>query len=43
VRVHVDREAEVGGQIAADLLPAVAGVVAAHNVPMLLHEEYVGT
>src|SRR5882762_9429392 len=39
VRVNVDHEAEVGGQIAADFLPKVAGVVAAHDVPVLLHEE----
>ena len=38
VRVDVDDEAEVGGQIAADFFPAVARVVAAHHVPMLLHE-----
>ena len=41
VRVHVDHEAEVGGQVAADLLPGIAGVVAAHHVPVLLHEEHV--
>ena len=41
VRVHVDREAEVGRQVAADLAPGVAGVVAAHHVPVLLHEEHV--
>src|SRR6185369_10766987 len=43
VRVYVDDEAEVGRKIAADFLPVVAGVVAAHNVPVLLHEERVGT
>ena len=43
VRVNVDHEAEIGGQIAADLLPQVAGVVAAHHVPVLLHEEHVRT
>ena len=41
VRVDIDREAEVGGQVAADLLPGLAGVVAAHHVPMLLHEQHV--
>ena len=35
-------EAEVGGQVAADLVPGVAGVVAAHHVPVLLHEQHVG-
>ncbi len=42
VGVDVDDEAEVGGQIAADLVPVVAGVVGAHDVPVLLHEERVG-
>jgi hypothetical protein len=41
VGVHVDREAEVARQVAADLAPVVAGVVAAHHVPVLLHEEHV--
>ena len=40
VRVHVDREAEVGRQVAADLVPRLAGVVAAHHVPVLLHEQH---
>ena len=39
VRVNVDREAEIGGQISADFLPGIAGVVAAHDVPMFLHEQ----
>src|SRR5438128_3905188 len=43
VRVHVDREAEVGRQIAADLPPRLAGVVAAHHVPVLLHEQHART
>ena len=34
-------KAEVGGQVAADLVPGVAGVVAAHHIPMLLHEQHV--
>ena len=41
VRVNLDREPEVGRQVAADLVPGVAGVVAAHDVPMLLHEQHV--
>ena len=41
VRVHVDHESEVGRQVAADLLPQLAGVVAPHDVPVLLHEQYV--
>ena len=43
VRMHVDHEPEVGGQVAADLVPRVAGVVAAHDVPVLLHEKHVRT
>ena len=43
VRVHVDRKAEVGGQVAADLVPRLAGVVAAHDVPVLLHEQHART
>src|SRR5205823_14441068 len=39
VRVHVDREAEVGRQIATHLVPRLAGIVAAHHVPVLLHEQ----
>ena len=42
VGVDVDDEAEVGRQVAADLVPVVAGVVAAHDVPVLLHEQHVG-
>src|SRR5262249_17864331 len=42
VRVDLDREAEVGRQVAADLVPGLAGVVAAHDVPVLLHEQDVG-
>ena len=41
VRVNVDREAEIGRQVAADLVPRLAGVVAAHDVPVLLHEQHV--
>ena len=37
--VNVDDEAEVAGQIAADFVPVVARVVAAHHVPVLLHEQ----
>ncbi len=39
VRVHVDHEPEVGGQVAADLVPRIAGVIAAHDIPMFLHEQ----
>ena len=43
MRMDIDGKAEVGRQIAADLAPLVAGVVAAQNVPMFLHEEHVRT
>src|SRR6185312_1350500 len=35
-------EAEVGGQVTADLVPGIAGIVGAHHVPVLLHEEDAG-
>jgi hypothetical protein len=41
VGVYGDGEAEIAGQVTADLLPGVAGVVTAHHVPMLLHEQHV--
>ena len=40
MRVYIDRETEVGRQVTADLMPGVAGVVAAHDVPVLLHKEH---
>jgi hypothetical protein len=40
--VNVDDESEVGRQVPADLAPVVAGIVAAHHVPVLLHEQHVG-
>jgi hypothetical protein len=43
VRVDLDREPEVGRQVAADLVPRLAGVVAAHDVPVLLHEQHLRT
>src|SRR5205085_12003924 len=43
VGVHVDDEAEVGGQVAADFLPVVAGVVTTHDIPVLLHEKHART
>ena len=42
VRMHRHRETEIAGQIAADFEPRVAGIVAAHHVPVLLHEERLG-
>ena len=40
--MNIDHKAKIRGQIAADLLPGIAGVVAAHYVPMLLHEQHIG-
>ena len=40
--VHVDHEAEVGREVPAHLPPGVAAVVAAHDVPVLLHVQHVG-
>ena len=42
VGMHVDDESEVGRQVTADLAPILAGVVAAHYVPVLLHEQHAG-
>src|SRR6476469_624495 len=42
VGVHVDGESEVARQVAAHLSPRLARVVAAHDVPVLLHEQYPG-
>src|SRR6185295_13063951 len=39
VGVNGDGIPEVGRQIPADLVPRFAGVVAAHDVPVLLHEQ----
>src|SRR5262249_42270619 len=41
VGVNVDGETEVRRQVAADLVPRLAGVVAAHDVPVLLHVQHV--
>src|SRR5439155_4207499 len=43
VGVHVDYKAEISWQIAADLSPIIAGIVAAHYVPVFLHEEDIGS
>src|SRR5437879_2480551 len=42
VRVYVDREPEVAREVPADHLPRRAGIVAAHDVPVLLHEQHAG-
>src|SRR5688500_14311632 len=43
VRMHVDHEAEVGGEIPADFVPGLARIIGTHDVPMLLHEQHVRT
>jgi len=43
VRVHINHEAEIRRQVAADFFPVVAVIVGAHHVPVLLHEEHAGT
>src|SRR6185437_9895053 len=39
VSVYVNYTTKICGQVAADFFPVVAGVVRAHDVPVLLHEE----
>jgi len=43
VRVNVNREPEIGRQVAAHFAPQVTGVIATHHVPMLLHKEHART
>src|SRR5579859_3158379 len=42
VRVYVDGKTEIGGKISADFGPGISGIVAAHDVPVFLHEEQSG-
>src|SRR5215471_5855632 len=41
MRMHVNRKPEVGRKVPADFMPGLAGIVAAHDVPMFLHEQHV--
>jgi hypothetical protein len=41
--VDINDESEIGRQIAADFFPRIPAVVASHDVPMLLHEQHIGT
>ena len=41
VRVYVNRKSKIGRQVPADLRPHLPRVVAAHHVPVLLHEQHV--
>ena len=41
VGVHTDRESEIAGQVAAHIAPGISPVVAAHDVPVALHEQQV--
>src|SRR2546422_7050897 len=43
VGVHIDRESEVSRQVPTNLVPGLAGIVAAQDVPVLLHEQHVRT
>ena len=43
VRVDIDHEAKVGWQVATDLLPRLACILAAHHIPMFLHVENIRT
>src|SRR5207302_8851231 len=43
VSVDVDRKTKIGRQISAHFTPGIAGIVAAHYVPVFLHEERVRT
>ena len=43
VGMDVYGEAEIGREVPADLYPGLAGVVGAHDVPVLLHVEDVWT
>src|SRR5258708_30162894 len=40
VRVDVNGETKIVWQVSTDLGPVVAGIVRAHDVPVLLHEPY---
>ena len=42
VRVDRDGKSEIAGQIAANLIPRTASVIAAHYVPVFLHEQSIG-
>src|SRR5690606_31817173 len=42
VGMYIDDKSKVGGKVAADLAPGFTGIIAAHDVPMLLHEQDVG-
>src|SRR5262245_37037968 len=37
--MDIDRKAKISWQIAADLTPRFAAIVAAHDVPVFLHEQ----
>src|SRR6185312_76472 len=41
MRMHIDREAEIGWEVAAYLAPGFAGIVGAHYIPVLLHEQHI--
>ncbi len=42
VGVHADGKTEIAGQVATHFGPGISPIVAAHNVPVVLHEQHVG-
>src|ERR1700694_4229640 len=42
MRMDVDYKPEISGQVPAHLLPRLAGIIAAHYVPVFLHEQDIG-
>src|SRR5208283_1695383 len=42
VRMDINRKTKIGGKIAADFMPQIARIIAAHDVPMFLHIEHIG-
>src|SRR5438309_8840798 len=43
MRMNVDGKSKIAWQVAAHFMPRVAGIIAAHHVPVLLHEKRIGT
>src|SRR5205823_12794234 len=43
VGMNIDDKSKVSRKVAADLVPVLAGIVGAQHIPVLLHEERIGT
>ena len=41
VKMNIDRKSEISRQVAADFVPGLAGIIAAHDIPVFLHEKYI--